>query len=135
MYMYIWDIIGLCETRWCRKGEFHHDQHKAITSGREDNQLKEGVAVIMNEKATKTLIGYQLISQRLMSAKFRNKFAKMTVIQTYASTSPAANEEIDASTELKDMTYRPCWRFQCKGRPRKRYLERHHWEIQMGGET
>jgi len=29
------------------------------------------------------MIGYQLILQRLMSARFHTKFAKMTIIQAY----------------------------------------------------
>src|SRR5688572_15397415 len=48
----------------------------------------------LNKKATDSLIGCQLILQRLMSARIRTTFAKMTVIQAHAPTPVAADKEI-----------------------------------------
>ena len=55
--------------------------------------------MILNMTAIKAVAGYQLILQRLMSARFHTKFAKMTVIQSCAQTSAATNEEIGAFYE------------------------------------
>lgn len=93
---YRWDIVGLCETRWSGKGEFYHDQYHVLTSGREDTKLLYGVAMILSKKASQAMIGYKLISERLMYAKFHTAFGKMTVIQVYAPTSTAKAKTINA---------------------------------------
>lgn len=64
---YRWDIIGLCETRWLGKGEYSRLQSSNIPK----------------KNAIKAIIGYRLESHRLMSARLRTKFSKMTVIQAY----------------------------------------------------
>ena len=73
---------------WCGKGEFNQDQYKVPTSRREDNQLGEQVAMILNKKAAKA-------SHQLMSARFHTKFGKMTAIRAYAPMSAAMDGEID----------------------------------------
>lgn len=47
----------------------------------EEKTMQEGVAMILNKKSTKALIGYQLVSQ-LLVARFRTKFTKMAVMLT-----------------------------------------------------
>ena len=57
--------------------------------------------MILNKTAMIATIGYQSISQKLTSARFRTKFAKMTVIQAMCQRphSAATNEKIDTFHE------------------------------------
>ena len=97
---YQWDIVGLSETRWKGKGEFYTTveglQYKVLCSGRDDEISREEVALLLNQKAAKALIGYQAVSSRIIMARFTTKFCKMTVIQTYAPTSDSTEEVIDS---------------------------------------
>ena len=93
MKRFRYDIIGISEVRWTGKGETSNGDF--IWSGEDKLQMR-GVGFILGEQAKKALIGYNPISSRLISARFAAMPFDITVIQTYAPTSAASDEDIES---------------------------------------
>ena len=93
MKRFRYDIIGISEVRWTGKGETSNGDF--IWSG-EDNTHVRGVGLLLNTKARKTLIGYNPISSRIITARFNAAPFKITVVHAYAPTSACSDEEIEA---------------------------------------
>ena len=60
-----------------------------LYSGRDDDQHMQGMAIMMNQGATKTLIDWSPINERMIKARFYSKFVKVTMIHVYAPTNDA----------------------------------------------
>ena len=90
-----WSVMGIAETRWTGTGEMNKGDHKIIYTGREDGKHQEGVALIMDKRATRALIGYTTRGSRLIKARFRTAMGKTTIIQVYAPTATSTEEEIE----------------------------------------
>ena len=89
-------VLGLCETRWNGSGQTRLDTGETIIfSGHEDpnHDHSQGVALMLSPEATKALISWEPISPRLISARFKAKGRKTTIIQCYAPTNAAKEEE------------------------------------------
>jgi len=89
-------VLGLCETRWNGSGQTRLTSGETIIySGHEDldHDHTQGVALLMTPEATKALMAWEPVSPRLMSARFNSKGRKTTIIQCYAPTNAAEEEE------------------------------------------
>ncbi|PVD22650.1 hypothetical protein C0Q70_15905 [Pomacea canaliculata] len=89
-------LLGLCETR--RNGNSLTrlaSGETIIYSGHEDpdHDHTKGFTVLMTPEAARALIAWEPVSPRLMSARFNFKGRKITIIQCYAPTSEAKEEE------------------------------------------
>jgi len=84
-----WSIMGLAETHWTGAGELSKGEYKIIYSGRKDDVHQEGVVLILSKEASKALLGYNCVSSRIVTARFRTATGKTTVVQVYAPTSTA----------------------------------------------
>jgi hypothetical protein len=71
------------------------DGCKIIYSGRADEMHQEGVALMCSKEASKALLGYRPVSSRIVSARFQGRHINITVIQVYAPTTAAEEEEVD----------------------------------------
>ena len=60
-----------------------------VYSGRDDDQHIQGVAIMMTKAATKALIDWSPINERIIKARFYSKFVKLTMIHVYAPTNDA----------------------------------------------
>ena len=94
------DILGLCETRWIQAGQTRLSTGETIIySGHEDSNAPhtQGVAVMMSEKASKSLVGWEPVSARQMVARFKtsHKRITLTVIMCYSPTNDAEEEETE----------------------------------------
>ena len=87
------DIIGISEVRW--KGIGETSNRDFIWSG-EDTTHVRGVAMLLNDKARKALIGYNLVNLRIIAARFDAAPCKITVIHAYTPTSAFSDENIEA---------------------------------------
>lgn len=93
MQSYKIDILCVSECRWTDCGSVVTSSGETIIySGRKDNKHQQGVAIIMNKKAKRALIEWSPIDERLISARFHSKYAKMTIIQCYAPTNDADDD-------------------------------------------
>ena len=95
------DILGLCETRWIQAGQTRLSTGETIiySRGHEDSNAPhtQGVAIMMSEKASKSLIGWEPVSARQMVARFKTSHKRITlkVIMCYAPTNDAEEEETE----------------------------------------
>uniref|UniRef100_A0A8C9VZX0 Endonuclease/exonuclease/phosphatase domain-containing protein n=1 Tax=Scleropages formosus TaxID=113540 RepID=A0A8C9VZX0_SCLFO len=87
------DILGISELKWTGQGHFQSDEHWVCYSGHETPR-KNGVAVIVNKRLAKAVLKYT-ITDKLISIRFQGVPINMTIMQVYAPTSDANEEEID----------------------------------------
>ncbi len=66
---------------------------KVIFSGGE--QSRRGTAMIIRNKAIESLMYYQAISDRIILAKYKGRPVDILIIQVYAPTTAAYDEEIE----------------------------------------
>ena len=88
-----YDIMGIFEVRWTGKGDTPNGYF--IWPGQEKTHTK-GVGLLLGAQARKALIGYNLISSRIITARFDAVSFKMTAIHVYAPTSSSSEEDIEA---------------------------------------
>ena len=75
-------------------GEFNSDHHYIYYCGQESLR-RNGVAIIVNKRVQKTVLGCNLKKDRVISARFQGKPFNITVIQVYALTSNAEEAEVE----------------------------------------
>ena len=88
------DMLGIRELRWTGMGEFNSDDHYIYYYGQESLR-RNGVAIIVNKRVQKTVLGCNLKKDRVISARFQGKPFNITVIQVYALTSNAEEAEVE----------------------------------------
>ncbi|XP_052225062.1 craniofacial development protein 2-like [Dreissena polymorpha] len=91
-------LLGVSEARWTGTGKRQFASGQTIAfSGRSDDQHDQGVALIMDQEAHKSLMEWKPINKRrIMSARFNSAYAKLTIIVCYAPTEVAEATEKDA---------------------------------------
>src|SRR5574337_1168859 len=75
-------------------GEFNSDDHYIYFCGQESLR-RNGVALIVNKKVQNAVLGCNLKSDRTISVCFPGKPFNITVIQVYAPTSNAEEDEVE----------------------------------------
>ena len=97
MNAYNLKILGLAETRWTQAGETRLTGGELIIhSGHTEQQAHhtEGVALMLSKDAQKSLLGWEPVNSRLITAKFKtsNRRIALNIIQCYAPTNEAEEE-------------------------------------------
>ncbi|CAF1270699.1 unnamed protein product [Adineta ricciae] len=92
MKRYSYDVIGISEVRWTGKGETTNGDF--IWCGG-DNTHTKGVGMLLSTRARKALMGYNPINPRLITARFKATPFNLTIINVYAPTSDATENEIE----------------------------------------
>ena len=100
------DILGLCETRWPGNGRLELENHTMLYSGGE--QHAKGVALIMTKKVGKSVLGCWTVSERVMIVKFKCQPVNINIIQVYAPTSDAPDEDIQLFYEDLNKVFSTC---------------------------
>src|SRR6218665_3181664 len=85
-------IMGLSETRWKGQGHFNWNGYKIIMSGQAEKG-RNGVAVLCDRSSGNAIMGYDTVSDRILSARFRGRKVNITIIEVYAPTLTALEEE------------------------------------------
>ena len=89
------DILGISELKWTGTGEFNSDDHYLYNCGQESLR-RNGVALIINKRARNAVLGYcNLKNDRMLSVRFQDKPLNITVIQVYAPTTNAEDDEVE----------------------------------------
>ena len=84
-------------------GEFNSDDHYIYYCGQESLR-RNGVTIIVNKRAQKAVLGYNLKNNRMISLRLKGKPLNITVIQVYALTSNAEEAEVELFYEdLQDL--------------------------------
>ena len=75
-------------------GEFNSDHHYIYFCGQETLR-RNGVAIMVNKRVRNAVLGCNLKNDRMISVPFQGKPFNITVIQVYAPTSNAEEDEVD----------------------------------------
>ena len=87
-------ILGICELKWMRMGEFNSDDHYIYYCG-EESLRRNGVAILVKKRVHNAVLGYNLKNDRMISVHFKGKSFNITVIQVYALTSNTEEAEVE----------------------------------------
>ena len=88
------DLMGISEAKWKGIGQVKSDDYSVYFSGN-DKIERKGVAFICTEKIKKCVLGFNPISDRIITIRIQDKPIHFTFIQVYAPTSTADEEEMD----------------------------------------
>lgn len=108
MSRYRMEILGLCETRWNGNGEFQtNDGFTLLYSGRpEGEDHAEGVDILLSKTALKSLLTWNPISERIITARFNSTVRKITIIHCYAPTEVSRLEDkLEFYDQLTDICH------------------------------
>ena len=84
-------------------GEFNSDDHYIYYCGKESLR-RNGVAIMVNKRVRKAVLGYYLKNDRMISVRFQDKPFNIMVTQVYAPTSNAEESEAEWFCEdLQDL--------------------------------
>ena len=92
-------VLGISECRWSGFGRLRTATGETILySGRDDNVHQSGVALLLNKETAESLLDWNPVSDRIITARFNSKYIKTTCVQVYAPTN-------DAESKVKDEFY------------------------------
>ena len=89
------DILGVSEMRWTGQGRLMIDGATVLYSGKQDHHT-HGVGIILSSSAAQALVGWKPVSDRIITARLYTRHAKVTIVQVYAPTEVASEEDKDA---------------------------------------
>ena len=98
MNQYHLTLLGMCEVRWNTFGETKLQTGETLLySGKEkeDDVHEAGVALLLSKEAAKSLMEWEPVSERIITARFESRFQKASIIMCYAPTNNADEEEKD----------------------------------------
>ena len=132
------DILGITKLKWTGMGEFNSDDHYIYYCGQESLR-RNGVDIIVNKGVQNAVHGCNVRNDRMISIRFQGKPFSITVIQVYAPTSNAEEDEqfCEDIQDLLELTpkkrclfhYR---RLECKSRKsRNTWSNRQIWPWNM----
>ena len=123
------NILGISELKWTEIGEFNSDDHYTYYC-RQEFLRRNGVALIVNKRVQKVVLGCNLKNNRMISIYFQGKPFNITVIQVYAPTSDAEEAEVEWFYEdlqdLLELTPKKC-PFHYRGLECKSKKSRNTW--------
>ena len=88
------NILGICELKWTRMGEFNSDDHYVYYCWQESLR-RNGIAIIVNKRVQNSVLGCSLKNDRMISVCFQGKPFNITVILVYAPTSNTEEAEVE----------------------------------------
>ena len=87
-------ILGISELKWIGIGEINSDEYYIYYCGKNPLE-KNGVAIIVNERAWNAVLRCNLKNNRMISIHFQGKSSNITVIQVYTPTTNATKDEVE----------------------------------------
>ena len=100
------EIMAISGTHWTGQGKVVLEEGDSIIySGRENDNHKGGVGILMTKLAAKSLIDWTPISERIITGRFYSKHVKMTIVHVYA---PTEDAEESVKDENCTRDYRMC---------------------------
>lgn len=96
MRQYGISVLGLCETRWTQAGQLRLSTGELlIYSGHseEDAPHTEGVGMMIDPTTARSMIQWNAVSSRIITARFFSKPRKVLIVQCYAPTNDADDQQ------------------------------------------
>ena len=88
------DILGISKLKWTGMGEFNSDDHFIYYCGQESLR-RNGVAIMVNKRVQKAVLGCNLKNDRMISVHFQGKPFKVMIIQVSFPTNNAEGAEVE----------------------------------------
>ncbi|XP_028178544.1 craniofacial development protein 2-like [Ostrinia furnacalis] len=88
------EVCGLSETHWKGQGHFLTDKNVIYFSGN-DNESINGVAFLLPRQLRHCVLGYEPVSDRIMSIKLKATPINLNIVQVYAPTSSYSIEMLE----------------------------------------
>ena len=88
------DILGLCEMRWTGSDKMKEDGKTIIYSGHSDKHIL-GVGLCLSLPVAKSLISWKPVNERIITARFQTRHAKVIIIQAHAPAMEADDNKKD----------------------------------------
>ena len=97
------DILGISELKWTGMGEFNSDDHYIYYCGQESLRRNE-VALVIKKRVQNAVLGCNLKTDIIISARFQGKAFNITAGQVYATITNAEEAEVERFYEdLQDL--------------------------------
>ena len=94
------EIMGISETHWRGQGKVVQQEGKpSYTQVEKTTSTGEGVGILMSKSATRALLDWMPVNERIIVSRFHSKHIKLTMVHVYAPTE-------DAEELVKDEFYR-----------------------------
>ena len=93
MERYKLSCLGLSETRMTGKGHMKMEDGAMIIISGTDRKKEFGVGMILTKDMSHSLLGYNPIDERILTVRLAGKPLNMTLIQVYAPTNQATEQE------------------------------------------
>ena len=90
MKRYNLDFLGVSETHWTGSGRSRANDGTVILHSQHQDRHMHGVALLIAKEKANTLMEWEPISDR-----FNSKYSKLTILQCYAPTNDADEEQKD----------------------------------------
>ena len=92
------NILGISELKWTGMDEFSSDDHYIYYCGQESLR-RNGVAIIVNKRVRKAVLGCNLKNDKMISVCFQGKPFNIMVIEAYAQ--PMTLKKLKLSGSMK----------------------------------
>jgi exonuclease III len=102
---YKMDITALQEIRWKGKGIIRKLKYTMYYSGNEIRQGNRGVGFIVSKKASKSVLGFSPICERICTLRIKGKLHNITFVNVYAPTEDTEDEIADEFYETLQSVY------------------------------
>ena len=90
MQRYNLTLMGMCEVRWTGHGETKLQTGETLLySGKNEERHEAGVGILLSKKAVNSLLEWNPVSDRIMTARFK----KVSIIMCYAPTNTSEEED------------------------------------------
>lgn len=87
--------MGVCETRWIGNGQFTSNGYTVYFSENQDRDHRNGVAIVMKESISKSVIQFLPISDRVIMTKIQASPININFIQVYVPTADKDETQIE----------------------------------------
>jgi len=91
---YKMDLVAVQEIRWKGKGSIRKMKFTLLYSGN-DRQDNRGVDFIVSKKASRSVLGFSPISERICTLRIKGKFHNTTFVNVYAPIEDSVDEIVD----------------------------------------
>ena len=87
-------ILGLSKLKWIGMSKFNSDDHYIYYCGQESLR-RNGVAIMVNKRVQKAVLGCNLKNDRMISVHFQGKPFNITIVPVCAPTSNTEEAEVE----------------------------------------